>query len=53
MIGSNQGAECANPPSEDADDLKSPAEQAPPNHGRWHTTIDDFEREGMGVAGKE
>ena len=36
-----------------ADTLNAPAEKTPPNHGWGQTTIEDFYREGMGVAGKE
>jgi hypothetical protein len=36
-----------------ADAPKTPAETTPPHHGWGHTTIEDFYREGMGVAGKE
>jgi hypothetical protein len=36
-----------------ADTLNAPAEDSPPSHGWSQTTIEDFYREGMGVAGKE
>ena len=35
------------------DGPETPAETAPTQHGRAQTTIEDFYREGMGVAGKE
>ena len=36
-----------------ADAPKTQAEPTPLHHGWGHTTIEDFYREGMGVAGKE
>jgi hypothetical protein len=36
-----------------ADTICKPAENSPAKHALVQTTIEDFYREGMGVAGKE
>ena len=45
-LAKDQNEACADAP-------KTPAETTRPHHGWGHTTIEDFYREGMGVAGKE
>ncbi len=53
---SSHCAECAEPQSPNdamTDDTSAPAEKTSPDSAWGQTTIEDFYREGMGVAGKE
>ena len=56
MGQSSHGAELVDtqdPNEAGADTLGAPAKDSPPGHGWGQATIEDFYREGMGVAGKE
>ena len=56
MGQSSQSAEFANTQDQNeatADAPNAAAEKTPLNHRWGQTTIEDFYREGMGVAGKE
>ena len=56
MGESSHCAEFANTQNQNevgAETAKTPAEATPPHLGWRQTTIEDFYREGMGVAGKE
>ena len=56
MNRSSHCAECAEPQNPNdamADDTSAPAERTSPDYAWGQTTIEDFYREGMGVAGKE